>query len=328
MKPSTDWTEGDIQNLIDQGIKESSNLEYKACGALRTDGFVYDKRTGKYLKRDKIQTKEHMIHEISKDVSSFANADGGTIVYGVIEDNHIPLKIDKYPYEPSEVSKEWLENIIDSNIKRKIEGIKINQIELRESNSDKVIYAVYIPQSLQGAHQANDCRYYQRRNFKAEPLEDYQVRDVMNRFNFPIMEAKPEFKLVKSEQNEHRYAFGLTLANVGNVITVNFGVDIYFPRFLLDTQNYNELLTKGFFEGRLTKEDIGYVKICYRNFGTDYILFPSESITVLDWRRKNRISYIVNTENWERCYQYRIKLTIFADNMPPKREEYNNYQGF
>jgi hypothetical protein len=31
------------------------------------------------------------------------------------------------------------------------------------------------------AHQARDYRYYKRHNFNALPMEDYEVRDVMNR---------------------------------------------------------------------------------------------------------------------------------------------------
>ena len=329
MKPSTEWTEDDVLQLIDQKIKEGSNLDYKGCAALQTQGFVYDKKNRKYERRDKIQKRETMIFEISKDVSSFANADGGTIIYGMIEDDHFPVEIDEYPFDPSAITKEWLENIIDSNIKRKVEGLRINQIELAKSNPGKVIYAVYIPQSLQGAHQANDYRYYQRRNFKSEPMEDYQVRDVMNRFNFPVLEAEARFSDINIDASEHLYGFGLVLTNVGNVTAVNFGMDIFFPEIFLDNQSYHALLQrKEFVEGKLTKQDAGYKRLCYRNFGPDYVLFPSESITILDAYRNNRIIYSVGNNNYDESFFYRIKWTIFADSMPPRREERTIYQKF
>lgn len=158
-------TEEDILNLIKYQVKESSYLEYKGCDALRKHGN---------------QSLDRIKMEISKDVSSFANAGGGTIVYGVIDDGHIPKNIDNNRFSPQKITKEWLENVIDSNIRRKIDSIKIYQIELQITNPGKVIYSVNIPQSLQGAHQAKYKKYYQRRNFKAEPMEDYQIRDVMN----------------------------------------------------------------------------------------------------------------------------------------------------
>ena len=318
MKPPTEWKEEDIQKLIDQKIGESTTLEYKACDALRTK-----------KSRDKI------ISEISKDVSAFANAAGGTIVYGVIEQNNRPVRIDPKPYHPEEITKEWLENVIDSNISRKIDGVIINQIELQTSNPGKVIYAVYIPQSLQGAHQAKNFLYYQRRNFKAEPMEDYQVRDVMNRFNFPVLEAETNFLDLKIGEHEHRYAFGLTINNIGNVTAVNFGIDICFPEAFLVPDDFTKLLNRieepKFYEGSSTKK--GLIKyrnriLCYRNIGTHYVLFPSERLVLLDVNRGNRIVYMVNQDNWRQCDICRLKWTIFADNMPPKRGGIPIYENF
>ena len=318
MKPPTEWKEEDIQKLIDQKIGESTTLEYKACDALRIK-----------------KSRDKVISEISKDVSAFANAAGGTIVYGVIEQNHRPARIDPNPYHPEEITKEWLENVIDSNISRKIDGVIINQIELQTSNPGKVIYAVYIPQSLQGAHQAKNFIYYQRRNFKAEPMEDYQVRDVMNRFNFPVLEAETNFLKLKNGQHEHHYAFGLTINNIGNVTAVNFGIDICFPEIFLVPDDFTKLLNRieepKFYEGKSTEK--GLIKyrtriLCYRNIGTHYVLFPSERLVLLDVNRGNRIVYMVNQDNWRQCDICRLKWTIFADNMPPKRGGIPIYENF
>ena len=76
MKPSYEWTEQDVRDLIKHQINESSSLEYKACDAPREPTLTKS--------RDKI------ISEVSKDISSFANANGGTIIYGVTEKDHYP----------------------------------------------------------------------------------------------------------------------------------------------------------------------------------------------------------------------------------------------
>ncbi len=334
MKPPIEWTEDDILQLISLKTNKSSDLEYKQCGALRTVGNVFDRKTERYKLRPKPQKRGHIITEISKDVSSFANAAGGTIIYGVIDDNHIPREIDKYPFDPNELSKEWLENVIDSNIRRKIDGVNINQIELTTLNPGKVIYAVHVPQSLQGAHQAIDYCYYQRRNFKVEPMEDYQVRDVMNRFNFPVLQAQTDFVKLKkdSDEHQHQYAFGLSLINIGNVTAVNFGVDILFPEVFSPVVTARSFLSENeeFSEGRLADREYNFKKACYRNFGSNYVLFPSEEFPVFVSSRTNRITYSINSKNLKYCHSEKLSIrwTLFADNMPPKTGETDVYEAF
>lgn len=164
MKQPWDWIEDDLFKLIDLGVKESIELDYKACDALaQTDG-----------KRK----------EISKDVSAFANSAGGTIVYGIVEKGHVPDHID-IGFDPALISKEWLEQVINSRIHRRIDGIRINQIELEQSSPGKVAYAVYVPQSSRAPHQAVDWRFYKRFNFESVPMEEYEVRDVSMRSEAP-----------------------------------------------------------------------------------------------------------------------------------------------
>jgi len=89
MREPWEWEEEDIEALIRDGVQESLRLDYKRCAAL-------DKRNPK-SKAD-----------LSKDVSAFANSAGGTLVYGVVEDNHLPTTID-VGFDPSEVTREWVE---------------------------------------------------------------------------------------------------------------------------------------------------------------------------------------------------------------------------
>jgi len=159
--------------LIENEVKESLSLDYKECGALqRTDGKK---------------------NELSKDVSSFANSAGGTLVYGIIEDGHIPVGISE-GYDPNGITKEWIEQVINSRIHQRIDGIIINQIELRKSRPGKVLYVVHIPQSLRAPHMAADKRFYKRYNFESVPMEEYEVRDVMNRSDSPEIRLICNFK--------------------------------------------------------------------------------------------------------------------------------------
>ncbi len=165
MKESWDWEEEDIELLIQNGVQESLTLEYKRCESL-------DKRNPNRKK------------ELSKDVSAIANSAGGVIVYGVIETNHVPTGIDS-GYAPTDITREWLEQVINSTIQRRIDGIRIKQIELKKSNAGRVIYVVSIPQSKRAPHMAEDHIFYRRFNYQSIPMEEYEVRDISSRADVP-----------------------------------------------------------------------------------------------------------------------------------------------
>ena len=171
MKPPREWEEEDLLELVKQGTQESIDLEYKGCNAL-------GKNDGKK-------------NEISKDVSAFANSAGGTIVYGMIEDGHVPTAID-HGFDPKQISKEWLEQVINSRIHRRIDGVKIKQINLSTTNPSRVAYVVCIPQSLRAPHQAADKKFYKRFNFESVPMEEYEIRDVTRRSDAPDLRVEME----------------------------------------------------------------------------------------------------------------------------------------
>jgi len=147
-----------IKEMIDNEVEENLHLDYKACGAL-----------------NKTDNKKN---EISKDISSFANSDGGIIIYGVMEKDNKPLKMDD-GFDPKEISKEWVEQVINSRISPKIKNLRIYPINL--SNSSKVIYIVDIPQSNRAPHQASDKKYYRRNNFVSVPMEEYEIKELYYR---------------------------------------------------------------------------------------------------------------------------------------------------
>jgi len=164
-----EWNLAKIEGLIKDKIEENLNLDYKASESL--------------------QRNDKKANEISKDVSAFANSDGGIIIYGISEDQenkHLPGSID--PIDRKLISKEWLEQIIQSRIRPRIENIIIHPITVNEENN-QVIYVVEIPQS-NTAHQASDKKYYKRFNFNSEPMYDFEIRDILNRTKYPIIELE------------------------------------------------------------------------------------------------------------------------------------------
>jgi hypothetical protein len=191
-KMASHWNQARIQQYINDEIEESVTLDYKAAGSL-------GKRDGKK-------------GEISKDVSAMANAAGGTIIYGVSEyqepeKGHLPQKID--PVDRTMFSKEWLEQVINSNVHPKIEGLVIHPVDISSSTS-AAVYVVEVPQSTV-AHQARDFRYYKRYNFESVPMLDYEINDVRNRRT--TVQILVTFEVTM----KHSAAVFLTVRNIGSV---------------------------------------------------------------------------------------------------------------
>lgn len=246
----------DLQNLIVNQVEENLHLDYKAADAiLKTDGKK---------------------KEISKDVSAFANSDGGIIIYGIKEfadsaKKHLPEIID--PVDRSNISKEWLEQVINSNISPRLDGLTITPISIDSSPND-VVYVVIINKS-NTAHQAADLRYYKRYNFESVPMYDFEVRDIMNRNKLPTIELSFEieqhtfevkpmfptistFSLHQSRQPTKEFATTNTLFvfghNVGGVYANYVNCSLEIPASILHTKEYDHI-------DKYLKDEVEYKKI-------------------------------------------------------------------
>lgn len=165
MKQPWEWEEEDLEELIANRVQESVSLDYKRCAAL-------DKRNPKSR------------GDLSKDVSAFANSSGGTLIYGVIEQNNLPIALDS-GIDPAIITREWVEQIIQSSIDRRVEGTRIKQIELKKSSPGKVAYVVHVPESNRAPHMADDYIFYKRYNFQSVPMKEYEVREAIHKNEIP-----------------------------------------------------------------------------------------------------------------------------------------------
>src|SRR6266446_4502698 len=129
-------TLSDIEQMIRDQVQENIHLDYKDSRALRKGA------------RD----------DFAKDVSAFGNSDGGVLIYGVQEKDHLPTTIDQGVAD-SEVSREWIESAIMTGINPRVEDVRIVPIPTSPGRS---LYVIEVQKSFRGPHQASDKRYYKR----------------------------------------------------------------------------------------------------------------------------------------------------------------------
>lgn len=287
----TAWTKERLEQMIADGVEESLSLDYKRAAALvKTDG------------------KE--IIEITKDISAMANSAGGVLIYGIAEpadkaNRHLPERLD--PLRRTDVSKEWLEQVIQT-IQPRIEGVVIHPVAIDE-HAGSVCYVVEVPQS-HTAHQARDHVYYKRHNFNSRPMEDYEVRDVMNRKSHPKILASI-FVNLKAGGYKPEGVILVKLENVGRMIARRVMVELELP------YNMNGMIMP---DGDATCEqnDEGdcYLIRLAPGLGQPPI-FPGSYLVL-----KRKIHTHVQTKKLDGkpiISARNVKVSVFADEMTPLR---------
>jgi hypothetical protein len=148
------WDKTDLARLI--GQSESLRLDFKQSK-------LFDSPQGQIL------------DNLTKEVSAFANTEGGTIVVGIIEDRDrrpfvakaLDDGVDRVKFPP-----EWLQQVLESNVRPMPAGLRVRAIPL---SSAGVAYIVYVPAGTT-AYQAKDYYYYGRSEFESKPLADHEIR--------------------------------------------------------------------------------------------------------------------------------------------------------
>ncbi len=224
MRAVSDWEKTDLEALISNEADEGIDLEFKSSAALINNP----------------KNKSEMI----KDLCAFANAAGGTIIYGICEkDDGRAGYIDEG--SPSSVTQEWIEQIISSNIEPKIQGIIVKRIWL---NGDNSAFAIQIPKSVNSApHQSRiDQKYYRRWGKITQAMFDHEIRDLMRRSETP--ELYLDWNI---EKKENHFSISSTISNRSNSPALYGITNIYLdadlkPRNYGEFQNiYAELIFNG-----------------------------------------------------------------------------------
>ncbi len=97
--------------------------------------------------------------------------------------------------DQAEISPEWIEQVVDSRVHPRIDGLRVFAIPVGDSDQAKVAYIVEVPQGTT-AHMVSDKKYYKRHDRTVSAMEDYEVRDAMARDVVPRLDVELEIKQV------------------------------------------------------------------------------------------------------------------------------------
>ena len=161
--------------------------------------------------------------ELAKDIVSFANEVGGTLIYGVPEAHTDPRRAPTperpYGIDPIPGLEQDLENIFVSVVTPLLPEYRILEVELSEY-SGKVCYVVWTPESWIGPHMVEgygDGRFYRRGQFRTVTMSE---RDVEERYRRRLSMRNAANEFIASEDALHfRRLYGRAQAKTTLMVT-------------------------------------------------------------------------------------------------------------
>jgi hypothetical protein len=141
IKQLDDVSEEDIQDLVDQKFAEWKTVEYKEALSVSTES-----DTKKFLSQ----------------ASSFANAAGGHLIYGVRAIDGVPSEVCGLEIDNPDAMTLRLQEKIRDGIRQRIPGVLIRAVPVK---TDRVVIVIRIPKSWALPHQVifnKEFRFYSR----------------------------------------------------------------------------------------------------------------------------------------------------------------------
>jgi hypothetical protein len=150
-----DISESHLLALITEGVAERRTVEYKS----ELPGSNDDARK-----------------EFLADVSSFANASGGDLIYGIKAEDGVPVEITPLTINPDQDRLTW-EQVIRTGAQPRILGIVVRDIPVKGGHA----LLFRIPRSFVGPHAvtykgSHSLRFYSRTSAGKYPLDVAELR--------------------------------------------------------------------------------------------------------------------------------------------------------
>ena len=146
--------------------------------------------------------------EIAKDLSAFANSDGGYIIYGIEEDKHKPKQI--IPITGTGI-KERLDQVAQSGIDPAL-NVRILPVDVNVNGNTGQVFLIYIPKKYPILYYVKKKkRFYYRSNFISTPMERYQIEQAYNESLTIDNLLKEKLEKIETDMNQYAQCYNIHL---------------------------------------------------------------------------------------------------------------------
>lgn len=314
-------TLADLQELCRTSTEESVRLEFKVCNELRPG----------VERHGKSQSRDDVVQELSKDVSAFLNSGGGAIIYGIREKGSRASALDEQsPFvSPKDPTPEKLVQWIRAHVSPP-PTVDVYSLRLRAEDTESPWFLVVdIPQG-QEAYMAKDKRFYKRIGSTPQPMEQYEVVDVMRRAGSASLDIRlrvePVHRSWYADEGRERASVGIPVSVTStNYVSAEYGAlrFVLFPPLRVDLIIFLASFSGAQFEENVPlsigpEETVGQaIKIRWgANAGN--IVYPG------DWYNfwGNPVRFEIPPDRPSAYTFYAFKVEVFAVNAPVRRRFY------
>jgi hypothetical protein len=173
--PLSAVSEKDLLALVENKVAEAKSIEYKEALPGNSDG---DKK------------------EFLADVTSFANASGGDIIFGIREEEGVPVEVCGLEQQNIDQEIARLENLMRDGISPRIVGKDIKPVELQNG---AVVMILRVPRSWALPHMVTyqkHFRFYTRNTNGKHPMDVSEIRAAVT-LSETMLEKIRSFRLTR-----------------------------------------------------------------------------------------------------------------------------------
>jgi hypothetical protein len=280
---------GDVEALIDQ-----------------PETLYFDAKT---LKSEAL-TADSDRNSLAKQVSGFANADGGVVIYGLSASRDTSgrdLVNALQPLSDVKLVASKILGLIGQFLQPPVEGIRV---ETRARIDGKGYVLVFVPPSDSGPHRSSRNREYYRRHGSATlPMEHYEIEEAFGRRRRPQLELY--FRIKERRGNRpsgYHAAILIGMRNVGRGIAK-------YPGMLLKDARVSSYGVDGNHAFGLTPVPTSSPIDLRYGGALERAIYPDDELDVTTIAHPIEVIDVIGANDYCRSEDLRVAYHLFAEDM-------------